>query len=169
MTKIIELCDDLIPKKVQSNNHKSIVDIINNFIKKSEKNFPYNRQHVKKMTPFHGSSDVCVQGIGDFGFFNTIFESYNNHWGLKTIPDDWWHTIIKTISIAIDKNSNKIEVRKFIVNHEEQKRLTVRVDDAWGIDYEQFFHDMSNSIQSNISIPGYVDTIRSDFSTSTSN
>ena len=168
MPKIIELCDDLIPKKVPLNNHRSITDIIEYFIKKSEKNFPYNRQHVKKMTPFHGSSDVCLQGTGDFGFFNTIFESYNNHWGLKTIPDDWWHTIIKTISIAIDKNSNKIEVRKFIVHHEDQKRLTVRVDDAWGINYEQFFNDMSNSIQSNIRIPGYVDTIRSDFSTSTS-
>ena len=168
MPNVIELCNDLIPKRVQFNNHGPVTDIISNFIKKTEKNFPYSRQHVKNMLPFHGSTDVCVQGKGDFGFFNTIFESYNNHWGLKTIPDDWWHTITKTIAMAIDKNSNKEEVRRFIVNHKEQKRLTVRVDATWGINYDQFFEDMTNSIQSNIRIPGYVDTIRSDFTTSTS-
>ena len=112
------------------------------------------------MLPFHGSADVCVEGTGDFGFFNTIFDSYNNLWGIRTIPDDWWHTIIKTIAVVIDKNSKNEKVKKFIVNHEEQKRLKVRVDATWGINYEQFLHDMTYSIPSNIQIPGYVDTFK---------
>ena len=167
MTNVVVLSNDLTPKKVKFNNSEPITSVINHFIKKSEKNFPKSRQHVKTMLPFNGSNNVCFQGTGDFGFFNAVLESYNNHWGLRTIPDDWWHTIIKTIAVAIDKNSRNETVRKFIVNHHEQKRLTVRVDTMCGINYKRFFHDVTNSIQSNIRIPGYVDIIRSDFSTST--
>ena len=29
----------------------------------------------------------------DAGFFSTILAAYNNHWELKTCPDDWWMTI----------------------------------------------------------------------------
>ena len=168
MSNVIKLCENLVPKKVKLNKSQPITSIINDFIKKSENNFPKCRQHVNTMLPFIGSKDVCIHGTGDFGFFNAILESYNNHWGLTTIPDDWWYTITKTIAVAIDKNSRNEKVKKFIVNHEEKRRLTVRVDATWGINYEQFFHDMTNSIQDNIRIPGYVDIIRSDFSTSTS-
>ena len=29
----------------------------------------------------------------DAGFFSTILAAYNNHWELKTCPEDWWMTI----------------------------------------------------------------------------
>jgi uncharacterized alkaline shock family protein YloU len=119
------------------------------------------------MLPFEGSTDVAFEGEGDFGFFSAIYECYNNHWALRTIPDDWWYTIIRTIAMAIDKNSKKEIVRKFFVNHDGKKRLTVDVDDTCGIDYEKFFREMTDKIQSNIKVQGYVDAIRSDFSTST--
>ena len=100
------------------------------------------------------------------GFFSTIKECYNNHWALKTAPDDWWCTIVRTIAIAIDNNSKKEKVRKLFVDHEGKKTLTVNVRGC-NINFEKFFKDMTNKIQSNIKIDDFVDTIRSDFSTST--
>ena len=71
------------------------------------------------------------------------------------------------MAIAIDKNSKKDTVRKYFVNHDGKQRLTVDVDTTFGIDYEKFFREMTDLIQSNIKVDRYVDTIRSDFSTST--
>jgi hypothetical protein len=84
---------------------------------------------------------------------------------VKTDPDDWWYTIIRTVAIAIDKNSKKNETRNFIVNFEGKKRLILKVDRINGIDYNRFFRLMTNLVQSNIKVGGYVDTIRSDFTT----
>jgi len=170
------LCDDLRYEK-----HDPVKSIISNFIKDAERyekyrydsddeedtEMPNDRQHVNDMLPFEGSTDVAFKGAGDFGFFSAIYECYNHHFALKTIPDDWWYTIIRTIALAIDRNSKEEDVRKFFVNHEGKKRLTVDVDDTCGIDYERFFREMTNLIQSNIKVTGYVDAIRSNFSTST--
>ena len=30
---------------------------------------------------------------GDIGFFDTLLTAYNNHWVLRTSPEDWWMTI----------------------------------------------------------------------------
>ena len=39
----------------------------------------------------------------DTGLFSTIQAAYNNHWVLKTRPEDWWLTICQTIASSIDK------------------------------------------------------------------
>ena len=31
----------------------------------------------------------------DFGFFGAVLACYNNHWVLKTSPDDWWNVIVR--------------------------------------------------------------------------
>ena len=31
----------------------------------------------------------------DFGFFGAVLACYNNHWVLKTTPDDWWNVIVR--------------------------------------------------------------------------
>merc|ERR1712226_581457 len=69
--------------------------------------------------------------------------------------------------MAIDNNSKSEAVRQYFVNHEGKKRLTVDVDPTCGIDYQKFFREMTDLIQSNIKVDNYVNTIRSDFSTST--
>ena len=168
MSHIIELCKDLKPKLVEYNNYRPITSIINLLIKQSEKNFPSNRQYVKQMLPFDGSNDICVKGAGDFGFFNAIYESYNNHWALKTIPDDWWYTIIRVIAVAIHEKSKHKSVKKFFVSHDGKKCLNVNVDKMLRVNHECIYRDMTNLIQSSINVTGYVDTIVSDFSTSTS-
>ena len=103
--------------------------IINDFIKSSEKNFPTDRQHVNNMKLMVGSEDVqkyCPaagrKGAGDYGFFTAIYESYNNHWALKTTPDDWWYTIIRTVAIAIDKKSKEDSVRQFFAKVQDLVR-----------------------------------------------
>ena len=126
-----------------------------------------DRRHVKDMLPFEGTTEVTMKGCGDYGFFTAIFECYNRHWGLRTTPDDWWYTIIRTVAMAIDNNSKSEAVRKYFVNHKGKKRLTVKVVSISGINHELFFREMTNLIQSNIKVDGYVNTIRSDFSTST--
>ena len=75
---------------------------------------------------------------------------------------------MRTVAIAIDKNAKKNEVRNYFVNHKGKKRLEVVVDPRNGIDYSLFFRQMTDLVQSNIKVPEYVETIRSDFSTSTS-
>ena len=80
---------------------------------------------MKDMLPFEGQTDMAMKGSGDYGLFTSDSECYNNHWALKTIPDDWWYTIIRTVAITTDDNSEKEEVRKYFVSHEGKKRLMV--------------------------------------------
>ena len=168
---IVQLKDNLVPRAPNSyeyNNTKSIKNVISEFIKHSERYLPSDRQHVHNMMVLNGSADNVHKGPGDNGFLSVIYEAYNNHWAVKTVPDDWWYTIIRTVAIAIDKNSKKNETRNFFVNFAGKKRLTVNVDRSNGIDYNSFFHQMTNLVQSNIKVEGYVNTIRSDFTTSKS-
>jgi len=168
---IVQLKGDLVPRTLDSydyKNTKGIRNVISDFIKRSERLLPSDRQHVHNMMVLNGSADYVYQGPGDNGFLSVIYEAYNNHWAVKTVPDDWWYTIIRTVAIAIDNNSKKNETRDFFVNFEGKKTLTVMVDRSNGIDYNRFFHLMTNLVQSNIKVEGYVDTIRSDFTTSTS-
>ena len=43
----------------------------------------------------------------DWGFFAAVLACYNNHWVLKTSPDDWWNVIVRVFAQAIDNNGNK--------------------------------------------------------------
>ena len=171
MGKIVYLDKDLKPEPCDNNGVLPFKSLIDGLIKNTETKFPKDRQHVKAMNPFWGTEDLVRKdqydkGV-DLGFFSTVYECYNNHWALKTVPDDWWCTIIKTVAIAIDNNSKKEKVRKLFVEHEGRKKLTVVVDNC-KIDFDKFFKDMTNLIQDNIKADGFVDAIRSDFSTSTS-
>ena len=112
---IVQLKDDLVPRAPNSyeyNNTMSIKNVISEFIKHSERYLPSDRQHVHNMMVLNGSADNVHKGPGDNGFLSVIYEAYNNHWAVKTVPDDWWYTIIRTVAIAIDKNSKKNEPLK---------------------------------------------------------
>ena len=45
-----------------------------------------------KKTFVLGSNETVNYG-SDHGFLNTIMTAYNNHWVLKTCPEDWWSSI----------------------------------------------------------------------------
>jgi len=127
-----------------------------------------NRIHVGQKTPVLGSSNDLLRTNGNYGFFSTILESYNNHWTLRTSPEDWWYSIIYKIALAIDHHSTNKRVRKFFVSHEGKKTLTVDVGPSiYGVDYAWFLDQMTRQIGENIKVPKYVDILKADFSTST--
>ena len=171
MRKIVRLRQDTKPREFENKSTIPLKHLISDFIKASERYFPEDQRYVKNMSPTYGSEDMvhrCQEGRGlDMGFFSTIMECYNNHWALRTIPDDWWCTVIRTVAIAINDNSKNENVSKFFLDHVGKERLSVDVNDC-KIDFDTFFNDMTNLVEANAKIDGFVDTIRSDFSTSTS-
>ena len=177
------LCDHLKPRKLGKSHQKSgFFNVIERFAKRNEgtipspqslegkRNIPEDRKHVGRKVPILGSKNINVrEGAGDFGFFTAVYEAYNNHWALRTTPEDWWFTIIRTVALAIDENSKNPKVRSFFVQHEGKKELRVNVAPGslpHHVDYSNFFDQMTNLIDQNVKVTGYVDAIRSDFSTS---
>lgn len=73
----------------------------------------------------------------DDGIFSAVLTAYNNHWKLRTSPDDWWFCVVKKVSLAIDKNAEKKAVRNLFVEHEGKKTLTVGVPSLsiYDVDY----------------------------------
>ena len=116
---------------------------------------------------FRLGSDGEVSTGEDKGLFSTILAAYNNHWVLKTRPEDWWTTISQIIAIRIDKKANDKAVRKFFVSHEGKKTLTVLIDEIDDINSERFFSEMISQITRNINKPEYTSLMESDFSGST--
>ena len=50
----------------------------------------------KNLTEFEavaGSESGSIYYDHDWGFFAAVLACYNNHWVLKTCPDDWWNII----------------------------------------------------------------------------
>ena len=103
------------------------------------------------------------------GFFSTIQAAYNNHWVLKTRPQDWWLTISQIITSAIDNHANDTLVRQYFVSHEERKKLTVHIGTSINkINTEEFFQQMISLIRGNINKPDYTNIMAADFSQSNS-
>ncbi|CAL4124100.1 unnamed protein product, partial [Meganyctiphanes norvegica] len=102
----------------------------------------------------------------DWGLFSAVLACYNNHWVLKTGPDDWWTVVNLRIATAINSHGNAEEIRKFFVDHEEKKKICVSVDSTLSnIDYSWLFSQFSSEIRRNIKAPGFVDLMQADFST----
>ena len=114
-------------------------------------------------------SEENIYSIGDCGLFAAVLTAYNNHWKLRTSPDDWWFCVIKRVACAIDKNANKKSVRKMFVDHEGKKTIEVVVPDTsiYTVDYSWFFDQISKGVQANIKVPEFVDGMTADFSTTT--
>ena len=72
-------------------------------------------------------SDGMVYCDEDNGILSAVLAAYNNHWKLRTSPDDWWFCVVKKVSLAIDKNAEMPRVRNLFVEHEGQKTLCVDV------------------------------------------
>ncbi|KAL9953533.1 hypothetical protein ACROYT_G040964 [Oculina patagonica] len=110
-----------------------------------------------------------VYSLGNCGLFSAVLTAYNNHWKLRTSPDDWWFCVIKRVASAIDKNAKKETVRKMFVDHEEKKTIEVKVTNQgiYTVDYSWFFDQIAKGIQENVKVPEFVDGMAADFSTTT--
>merc|ERR1712212_124838 len=165
-----KFCEDLMAANLpETYNQEKLRDVMVRAARKNEVN-PHtasDRKPVGNKTPALGSSDMVTFPGHDAGFLSTVVEAYNRHYNLRTGPEDWWYCIIQTVALAIDKNSKKDEVRKFFVQHEGKKKLTVYVSNVSTVDYTWFFEQMSKQIAKNINVPDYVDKMKTDFSQST--
>ena len=124
--------------------------------------------NVNNKIPVLGSDERVVSTNGNYGFFSTILEAYNNHWSVRTCVEDWWYTIIQRVAVAIDEKSKSRAVRNFFVSHEGRKTLSVEVDsNLYGVDYSWFLDQMTDQIARNINVPNYVDVLKADYSMST--
>jgi len=124
-------------------------------------------KQVKKEEEFVIGSDGEVFFDHDFGFFGAILACYNNHWVLKTSPDDWWNVIVRNVCQAVDDNGEKNKVRDLFVSHEGKKEIFIDVGPTLaGIDYSWLFRQFSSGIRANIKNPAYADIVQADFSTS---
>ena len=114
-------------------------------------------------------SKETIYSTGDCGLFAAVLTAYNNHWKLRTSPDDWWFCVIKRVACAIDRNARNETVRKMFVDHEGTKTIKVEVPDTsiYTVDYSWFFDQISKGIQENIRVPEFVDGITANFSTTT--
>jgi len=128
----------------------------------------YTNSPNKNMVPALGSTEN-IYSLGDCGLFAAIITAYNNHWKLRTSPDDWWFCVVKRVACAIDKNAEKESVRKMFVDHEGKKTIEVKVPDTsiYTVDYSWFFDQISKGVQENTKVPEFVDGMTADFSTST--
>jgi len=129
----------------------------------------YPELFIYKKPPFEavqGTLDDSFYFDLDWGFFSTILACYNNHWVLRTSPDDWWNVIVKVVANAVDTNGNDTPVRNFFVDHQGKKTIAVILPDQLdNVDYSWLFHQFSEGIRSMIKVPGYVDLMEADFST----
>ena len=118
---------------------------------------------------FQLGSQASVYYDDDTGFLSTVMAAYNNHWVLRTRPEDWWATISQIIAIRIDRHAKDQAVREFFVSHEGKKQLTVEIGPSLqGIGNEAFFQQMISQITENINKPNYTKIMESDFSQSNS-
>ena len=125
----------------------------------------------KRQTAIIGSKEeVYAMRNCDSSLLQSVLTAYNNHWNLRTSPEDWWFCVIRRVTVAIDKNSTKTSVRKFFVNHDRKTTLEVNVmaNTIYDINYEWFFSEMSKKISDNVKVPEYVDAVTADFSITSS-
>merc|ERR1712087_52935 len=118
---------------------------------------------------FKLGSQESVYAEDDKGFLSTVMAAYNNHWVLRTRPEDWWATVSQIIATRIDRHAEDPAIREFFVSHEGKKSLTVEIGPSLqGINNEKFFQEMISQITENINKPQYTKLMKSDFSQSTS-
>ncbi|CAL4186922.1 unnamed protein product, partial [Meganyctiphanes norvegica] len=100
---------------------------------------------------------------------STILTCYNNHWALRTGPEDWWTVVIRRIVQAMDEHGEVPQVRNYFVAHEGKKQLEVIVGrNLSNSDYSWLFLQFSDKVKENLKNPSYLDIITNDFSSSTS-
>merc|ERR1712154_620193 len=108
--KFIKLADGLEPQSTEKETRRTQSSLLENWTKDND---------LARNKTFVLGSQGMVSGDHDKGLFSTVLTAYNNHWVLKTRPEDWWTAISQIIATRIDKHAKKEPaVRKFFVSHE---------------------------------------------------
>ena len=171
--KCISLDSNLVPIKLEDS--KLVPGQSKQLIKKYASRTKFSIEKARRprspspMTVAAFGPNETIYSLGDCGLFAAVLTAYNNHWKLRTSPDDWWFCVIKRIACAIDKNAMKESVRKMFVNHQGKKTIEVEVpdDSIYTVDYSWFFDQIAKGVKENIKVPEFVDGVTADFGTTT--
>ena len=113
-------------------------------------------------------SDGTIHFDEDWGLFSAILCCYNNHWTLKTGPEDWWLLVCHKIASTLDEYGDDPLVRNFFVDHQGKKDIIVDVGLSFThLDPNRVFNQISFQIAKMIQKPDYVNLMKSDFMTTT--
>jgi hypothetical protein len=117
--------------------------------------------------------DTSLKNKFKFGnnFIGSFLSAYNLHGDILLNPDDIWLMISLYFSKYVDSNAQIL--RNKFVNHKGQKKLTViEYTDSVGKSiqmekqWDNFFNQIIEQIKNN-TLPGVIDELKCDFSTTT--
>lgn len=104
----------------------------------------------------------------DWGLFSSVLASYNNHWALRTGPEDWWTVVLRKVAQEVADKGDNPKVRDLFVEHQGKKEININVGGSLSnLDYSWLFDQFSGAIRNNIKVDNYVDVIESDFTSTT--
>ena len=117
--------------------------------------------------------DLVYYPIGDLGLFGCVYETWKNHWILRTCPEDWWFTVAKRIAKAVDDAAKpnrwgSEKVRELFVSHQGKETISVELN-CYGIEdanYDTLFTAFASGIEQRIKVPEYAAYMQSDFGSS---
>ncbi|XP_078349759.1 uncharacterized protein LOC144634618 [Oculina patagonica] len=166
----VVLAKKLVPSKFEDSKlvQSQAKELLNEYAQERENIKQSRFDRPNEMIAALGSTEN-IYSLRDCGLFSAVLTAYNNHWKLRTSPDDWWFSVIKRVACAIEKNAKKESVRKMFVDHEEKKTIEVIVPNTsiYTVDYSWFFDQIATGIQDNVKVPEFVDGMTADFSTTT--
>jgi len=180
----VELDHNLVPREIADINEQSNLpgrvksDRLSLFVKKYALKKDNMKIVLQKFQSLENDTKIIYEAVigsdeeiwydHDWGFFSTVLAAYNNHWVLKTSPDDWWNVVVKNVAQVVDEKGDLPNVRDFFVAHQGKKKIEIEVGASLsGFDYSWLFDQFSAQINENVKVTGYVDLIKADFSTTT--
>ena len=101
----------------------------------------------------------------DCGFFFAVLASCNNHWILKTSPDDWWSIIVRNISQDIDQNAHKENVWRFLDKKDAKEAIELQLPSSLSSSW--LFDKFSEHLRKAKMSSEYFDNMEAKFSTTT--
>ena len=96
--KFIKLADGLEPQSTEKETRRAQSSLLENWTRDDD---------LARNKTFVLGSQGLVSGDHDKGLFSTVLAAYNNHWVLKTRPEDWWTAISQIIATRIDQHAKK--------------------------------------------------------------
>jgi hypothetical protein len=124
----------------------------------------WNRQDPRVILS-HQTNGQCNQA-GAYGtLFGAFLEAYNTHRDVTLVPDDVWLTIQMKFAGYVADNAEALRGR--FVDHDGKKKLSVMTyGELLETQWDEFFSLIIHEITANTK-DGVVDTLSSDFSTTT--
>ena len=162
----IKLADNLVPQSPVRESERKQSELLEAWTRTNK---------VARGKIFRLGSEEMVSFGKDNGLFSAVQAAYNNHWVLRTRPEDWWTSIIQTIATRMHKHGKNshgdalccatflrhLGLGRFTTH--EGKKLSVIMD---RVSNEEFFQQIISQIATNINKPEYTTTMATDFSQS---